>query len=82
MAPWIARSQYALTPRNVSAGPIAPQHYAQNRALERAPSSRNGSATDDDGGDHFELEAEPGVGRNLVEPHRVQHRGEAGQRAE
>ena len=24
IAPWIARSQYALTPRNVSAGPIAP----------------------------------------------------------
>ena len=24
IAPWSARSQYALTPRNVSAGPMAP----------------------------------------------------------
>ena len=81
MAPWIARSQYALTPRNVSAGPIAPSRTTPSTvpAMRAAPAGDRGAA-DDDGGDDLHLEAEAGVARNLVEADRVEQRGEAGQR--
>ena len=59
----------------------AEQHHAEQRPAHRSPAAGDGGAADDDRGDDLELEAEPGVARNLVEPHRIQQRGQADERA-
>ena len=65
IAPWMARSQYALTPRNVSAGPIVPeQHDAEERAGDVPRPPRDRRAADDDGGDDL---AARGRGRRCSE---------------
>ena len=78
IAPWIARSQYALTPRNVSAGPIAPSSTTPSSvpAKRAAPAGDRGAA-DDDRRDDLHLETEAGVAGNLVEAHGIEHGGES-----
>ena len=72
----MARSQYALTPRNVSAGPIAPSSTTPSRVPATVPRPPViAVAADDDGGDHLHLQADAGVARDLVEAHGIEQRG-------
>ena len=83
IAPWIARSQYALTPRNVSAGPMAASSTTPSTVPVTLPvPPATDGAADDDRRDHLHLQADAGVARNLVEADRVEHGGQPGQRAE
>src|SRR3954468_47427 len=59
----------------------AEQHDAEQRAGHRAAAAGHCGAADNHRGDHFHLESQPGVARNLVEAHRVQDRGGAGEDA-
>src|SRR3954452_10902117 len=59
----------------------AEQHDAEQRTGHRAAAAGDCGAADHHRGDHFHLESQPGVARNLVEAHRVQDRGGAGEDA-
>ena len=57
IAPWIARSQYALdAEERQRRADRAEQHDAEQRAGERAAAAGDRRAADDDGGDDLELE--------------------------
>src|ERR1017187_6708889 len=58
----------------------AQQQHAEQRAANGAAASRNRHAAHYHRGDHFQLQPDPGVARNLQEAHRVEHGGEAGER--
>src|SRR5688572_6485737 len=57
----------------------AEQDDAQHGPCHRAAPAGNRGAADDNGGNHAHFETEAGIGRDLVEADRVQHRREPGQ---
>ena len=58
------------------------QNDTEHRAGDAAGSAGNRRASDHDGGNHFHLQAEAGVARNLIEADGVQYGGQARERSE
>ena len=55
--------------------------YSPRSPGDGAASAGNGGPAHYDGGDHFHLQVDAGVGGNLAEAYRIQKRGTSGQRA-
>ncbi len=82
IAPCSARSQYAFTPRNVRAGPIAPSRMTPSSVPANVPRPpRIAVPPTTTAAIDLHLQPEAGVAWNLVEADGVEDRGQAGQRA-
>src|SRR5262249_55419970 len=57
----------------------AEEHDAQHGATDTPPAPGTRMATDDAGGDHFELDPEPSIAGDLVEAYRVEKRRQPSQ---